>query len=133
MRVVRINDFLGVVAKTEWAAVRAAATLEAKWSDWAGLPDIATLPDFLRQCAVDHDETPVKRGDAEQGDVRRGQARSPRSFDYPYQGHASMGPSCAVADWRPDGLTVWTGSQSTHLFRNDFRGELRSAARKRSA
>jgi CO/xanthine dehydrogenase Mo-binding subunit len=119
VRVVRINDFLGVVAKSEWAAVRAGAALEAKWSDWAGLPDMATLPDFLRQGTVDHDETPVKRGDAVQAMSGAAKHFSAR-FDYPYQGHASMGPSCAVADWRPEGLTVWTGSQSTHLFRNIF-------------
>jgi nicotinate dehydrogenase subunit B len=118
-RVVHINDFLGVVAKTEWAAVRAAATLDAKWSDWTGLPVHADLPQFLRQSAIDHDETPVKRGDAKQ--AMPGAARHfSASFYFPYQGHASMGPSCAVADCRPDSLTIWTGSQSTHLFRNVF-------------
>ena len=30
------------------------------------------------------------------------------------------GPLCAVADFKPDGLTVWTASQSTHLFRVIF-------------
>ena len=64
VRIVRINDFLGVVAKSEWAAVRAAAALEAKWSDWAGLPDLRDSARLLRQGTVDHDETPVKRGDA---------------------------------------------------------------------
>jgi CO/xanthine dehydrogenase Mo-binding subunit len=119
VRVVRVNDFLGVVAKSEWAAVRAAATVEAKWSEWAGLPEMAALADFLRQSTVDHDETPVKRGDAAQA-MRGGSKQFSARFDFPYQGHASMGPSCAVADWRPEGLTVWTGSQSTHLFRNIF-------------
>jgi len=42
------------------------------------------------------------------------------SYYTPYQGHASMGPSCAVADVKPDSITVWTGSQSTHLFRTIF-------------
>jgi CO/xanthine dehydrogenase Mo-binding subunit len=119
VRVVRIQDFLGVVAKTEWAAVRAAATLEAKWSDWDGLPDFAGLPAFLRQSTIDHDETPVKRGDAKQA-MAGGSKHFSASYYFPYQGHASMGPSCAVADWRPGSLTVWTGSQSTHLFRNVF-------------
>jgi nicotinate dehydrogenase subunit B len=119
VRVVRIQDFLGVVAKNEWAAVRAAATLEARWSDWDGLPEFATLPDFLRKSTVDHDETPVKRGDAKQA-MPGGAKQFSASFYFPYQGHASMGPSCAVADWHPDSLTIWTGSQSTHLFRNVF-------------
>jgi CO/xanthine dehydrogenase Mo-binding subunit len=118
-RVVHIQNFLGIVAPTEWAAVRAAAALEARWSEWSGLPGHESLPDFVRQGTVDHDETPVKRGDASQ--AMPGAAKHfSASYYFPYQGHASMGPSCAVADWKPDGLTVWTGSQSTHLFRNVF-------------
>jgi CO/xanthine dehydrogenase Mo-binding subunit len=119
VRVVRVNDFLGIVAKSEWAAVRAAAALQAKWSDAAVLPDITDLSRFLKQSVVDHDESPVKRGDA-QGAMSGGTKRFSAEFYFPYQGHASMGPSCAVADWRPSGLTIWTGSQSTHLFRNIF-------------
>src|SRR5207247_10537641 len=37
----------------------------------------------------------------------------------PFRSHASLGPSCAVADVRPEGATVWTASQSPHaLHRN---------------
>src|SRR5262249_60802242 len=86
VRVVRVQDFLGVAAKTEKAAVRAAATLEATWSEWAGLPEMADLPSFLRKSAIDHDETPVKRGDAKQampGGARPVSARC----DFPDQSH----------------------------------------------
>jgi CO/xanthine dehydrogenase Mo-binding subunit len=117
--VVRINDFLGVVAKTEWAAVRAATSLDAKWSDWAGLPEMATLPESLKKSEIEKDEFPIKRGDAKAA-MPTGVKQFSASYYFPYQGHASMGPSCAVADWRADGLTVWTGSQSTHLFRTVF-------------
>src|SRR5207249_7856625 len=34
---------------------------------------------------------------------------------WPFQSHASMGPACAVADVRADGVTVWTGSQKPHF------------------
>jgi nicotinate dehydrogenase subunit B len=119
VRVVRVNDFLGVVAKTEWAAVRAAQALEAKWSDWSGLPEMAGLPEFLKKSAVEKDEFPIRRGDAKAA-MPAGAKHFQASYFFPYQGHASMGPSCAVADWRPEGLTVWTGSQSTHLFRTVF-------------
>src|SRR6185312_1209032 len=37
VRVIRIESFLGVVAKDEWAAVRAAREIKATWSDWQGL------------------------------------------------------------------------------------------------
>jgi CO/xanthine dehydrogenase Mo-binding subunit len=116
VRVVRIADFLGVVAKTEWAAIRAASTIEAKWSEAAILPDMADIDHVLRQSTIDHDEMPVKRGDVKQA-MAGGTKHFSADYYFPYQGHASLGPSCAVADWRPDSLTIWTGSQSTHLFR----------------
>jgi nicotinate dehydrogenase subunit B len=38
VKVVRVESFLGVVARDEWAAVRAARELKAVWSEWTGLP-----------------------------------------------------------------------------------------------
>ncbi|KAG1256585.1 hypothetical protein G6F68_009713 [Rhizopus microsporus] len=43
-----------------------------------------------------------------------------RSYVWPYQMHASIGPSCAVADFRDGRLTVWTGSQNPHMLRTDL-------------
>jgi len=119
VRVVRIQDFLGVVAKNEWAAIRAAQTLKATWSDWQGLPTTEDLPKAVRASLVDHDEHPVKRGDSGPA-LANGAKHFSASYYTPYQSHASMGPSCAVADVKPDSITVWTGSQSTHLFRTIF-------------
>ena len=39
------------------------------------------------------------------------------TYFWPFQSHASLGPSCAVADIRGDGGTVWTSSQGTHGLR----------------
>jgi nicotinate dehydrogenase subunit B len=39
------------------------------------------------------------------------------TYSWPIQSHASMGPSCAVADISGNGGTVWTASQSTHRLR----------------
>jgi hypothetical protein len=39
------------------------------------------------------------------------------SYRWPIQSHASMGPSCAVADIRASGGTVWTAAQGTHRLR----------------
>jgi CO/xanthine dehydrogenase Mo-binding subunit len=35
-----------------------------------------------------------------------------------------MGPSCAVADYKPDGLTVWSSSQGTHGLRRNLARDL---------
>ncbi len=43
-----------------------------------------------------------------------------RTYVWPYQMHASIGPSCAVADWRGDALTVWSGTQNPFPLRADL-------------
>jgi CO/xanthine dehydrogenase Mo-binding subunit len=49
-----------------------------------------------------------------------------RTYVWPYQLHASIGPSCAVAEWHADaqgqGLsaTVWAGTQNPHVLRADL-------------
>ncbi len=42
------------------------------------------------------------------------------SYFWPMQSHASLGPSCAVANVRADEATVWTASQGTHDNRATF-------------
>src|SRR5205807_2522643 len=48
VRVVRIKDFLGVVAEDEWTCVRAQRALKAQWSEWSGLPEQGRLVDVVR-------------------------------------------------------------------------------------
>jgi CO/xanthine dehydrogenase Mo-binding subunit len=120
VRVIRVENFLGVVAPDEWAAVRAARELKATWSEWQGLPGNDGLERYLRESPVDRDQVIVgkPRGDAKitPAPVRQLSA----TYFWPNQSHASLGPSCALADWRADGLTVWTSSQSTHGQRASF-------------
>ena len=42
------------------------------------------------------------------------------SFFWPAQSHASLGPSCAVAEVRGDSATIWSASQGTHGLRNNL-------------
>ncbi|HYB56988.1 MAG TPA: molybdopterin cofactor-binding domain-containing protein, partial [Alphaproteobacteria bacterium] len=92
-RAVRIEDFLGVVAADEWAAIRAAKALKASWSQGQGLPGSEGLEQHVRASAVDHDETVAKRGDPVAALPRAGRRLAARYF-WPVQSHASMGPSC---------------------------------------
>jgi CO/xanthine dehydrogenase Mo-binding subunit len=115
-RVIRQENFLAVVAKDEWAAVRAARELKTTWSPWQGLPGNAGLERYLREGAVDRDQTLVNQGDSAAA-MAAASKRLSATYFWPCQSHASLGPSCAVADLRGDGLTVWTSSQSTHGMR----------------
>jgi nicotinate dehydrogenase subunit B len=107
VRVVRIESFLGVVAKDEWAAVRAAKEIKATWSEWQGLPESAGLDRHIRQAPVERDQTVTTRGDA------TATKQMSATYYWPFQSHASLGPSCAVAS----GTTVWSATQNPYGLR----------------
>lgn len=115
VKVVRIQDFLGVVADDEWAAVRASRELKASWSGGGGLPGSDGLQRAVRESATEGDETVLHRGDAAQA-LSDAAKKLSATYYWPPQSHASLGPSCAVADVRADGATIWTSSQATHKY-----------------
>ncbi len=121
--VVRIKDFLAVVAEREWNAVRAAKALRARWSGGGGLPGSERVHAAIRTSEIAKDEELIKQGDSA-GTLRGAARKFAASYEWPAQSHASMGPSCAVADFRPDGLTVWSSSQGTHGLRRNLARDL---------
>ncbi len=116
VRVVRIENFLGVVAKDEWAAVRAARELKANWGEGPALPGSEALDVYVRQSAIDRDEAVVNRGNSATALASAAKKLS-ATYYWPNQGHASLGPSCAVADVREGGATVWSSVQASHALR----------------
>ena len=60
-RVVRIKDFLAVVAEREWNAVRAAKALRVRWTGGGGLPGFRARP---RRHAHDRDRQGRELGQA---------------------------------------------------------------------
>ncbi|HLI83476.1 MAG TPA: molybdopterin cofactor-binding domain-containing protein [Bryobacteraceae bacterium] len=119
VRVVRIENFLGVVSPDEWAAVRAARELKANWSEGESLPGNEELERYLRESPVERDQTAPENVSASVIFAPPIKHLSATYF-WPNQSHASLGPSCAIADMRPDGLTVWSSSQGTHGLRISF-------------
>ncbi|MFZ4708714.1 MAG: molybdopterin cofactor-binding domain-containing protein [Zwartia sp.] len=121
--VVVIRDFVGVVAEREEFAELAANTLRVHWKPWAGLPDLTNVEQALRN----NPATPrqlVDEGDVDQALASAAQSMS-RTYIWPYQMHASIGPSCAVAEFKTDStdpfaLTVWAGTQNPHVLRADL-------------
>src|SRR5581483_258406 len=105
VRVIRIESFLAVVAKDEWAAVRAARELKASWSEWQGLPGSTDLDRYVRQAPVGRDQTIANRGDVDAA-FSSASKRLSATYYWPFQSHASLGPSCAVADVKESGATV---------------------------
>ncbi|HZY07275.1 MAG TPA: molybdopterin cofactor-binding domain-containing protein, partial [Ilumatobacteraceae bacterium] len=129
VRVVRVESFLAVVSDDEWAAVRASRELETKWTTWRGLPGHDNLERYLREGVVDRDQVLVNRGpsgpisDGDQSGapleaaLASAQTTMAATYFWPCQSHASIAPSCAVADVRGDAATIWTSSQATYGMR----------------
>ncbi|UVK49573.1 molybdopterin-dependent oxidoreductase (plasmid) [Mesorhizobium sp. AR07] len=116
--VVTIGDFVGVVAAREEHAIEAMQRLKVQWRDAPVVPDLNAPEAALR-----NNRSTIRKL-ADRGDVERalGATAMPmeRTYVWPYQMHGSIGPSCAVADWREDGLTVWSGTQNPFPMRADL-------------
>jgi CO/xanthine dehydrogenase Mo-binding subunit len=112
-KVVRVKDLLAVVADDEWNAVRASRALRAQWSEGTGLPSQSSLVESLRNEPGIVDETLVSKG-APAAQRPDGAKALAATYYWPMQSHASIGPSCAVADVNSESATVWTASQGTH-------------------
>jgi CO/xanthine dehydrogenase Mo-binding subunit len=122
-RVVRIRDFVAVVAGHEWNAIRAARALRLQWNGGGGLPGSDRVHAAIRTTEVARDEQLIRTGDSDTA-LRNAARKFSASYEWPAQSHASMGPSCAVADYKPDSLTVWCSSQGTHGLRRNLARDL---------
>jgi nicotinate dehydrogenase subunit B len=125
-QVVVKGNLVGVVAPTEWEAIKAADQVASgtKWKEWKGLPGHTRLFDFLRRDA-DWKTTRVTKSDKSKGDVAAALAKAPKTlmatYQLPYMKHAPMGPTMAVADARPDGTVyVYTHNQNPQALRGEI-------------
>jgi nicotinate dehydrogenase subunit B len=113
---VRDGSFLGVVAPTDRAALRAAGRVAraAQWRIIPSLPDADDLRGFLL-AAASEDQSVADRpgGDAADTATRTLTAE----FTRPFLAHASVAPSCAIARWDGGSVTVWCHSQGIFLLR----------------
>ena len=96
VRVVVRKDFVGVVAETEFAAVRAARQLKASWKPGPKLPPQASFFEQLKE-QPSHDALEVDSHDVDAHLAAAKQVVRAR-YTYPFQSHGSLGTSCAVAD-----------------------------------
>jgi len=120
VKVVREGNFLGVVAESEWAAIKAAQRLKCTWSKWEGLPEQARLYEHVRATKVEKDEVTSNVGDTASAMAVDGVRKIAATYDFAIQTHGSIGPSCAVAMFKDGQLTSWSASQSTHDLRKQL-------------
>ncbi|WP_175968061.1 xanthine dehydrogenase family protein molybdopterin-binding subunit [Burkholderia sp. BCC0322] len=120
--VVAIGDFVGVVAEREEHAIRAARQLRVTWRPLPALPS-------LDEPAAAIAAAPAKRrvlldeGDVDAARTQPDTITLSRTYAWPFQMHGSIGPSCALADYREPGdgrITVWSGTQNPVSLRYDL-------------
>lgn len=116
VRVVRDGSFVGVLAEREEIALKALAKLRPQWEARDSLPPADGLFEWLKAQPA---ET-VLVEESQSGSARE-PARTVRArYTRPYTAHASIGPSCAVAQWQGGKLHVWTHSQGVYNLRADL-------------
>lgn len=119
VKVVRQNNFLAVVAESEWGAIRASQKLKASWSTWEGLPEQSKLWEYVRATKITKDDVTSNVGDAEKA-LQQAAKRVSGTYSFAIHSHASMGPSCAVADFKDGKLTCWSATQAPHDLRTQL-------------
>lgn len=135
VQVVVEGDFVGVVADREEQAIAAMRALRVQWRTVPPAPELDDLASALRANPSQHralvdlgdvDEAFAAAGTetgtgtgADKGKDKAGTVLR-HSYVWPYQMHASIGPSCAVADFRDGRLKLWAGTQNPHMLRTDL-------------
>jgi CO/xanthine dehydrogenase Mo-binding subunit len=116
--IVRDGNFTGVVSETEDGAEAALKALrkDAVWSAREALPDENGLADWLKSQPAE--STIIDKKTAPDAGITSRTMR--RQYTRPYVAHASIAPSCAMAQWTGDRVHVWTHSQGVYLLRTDL-------------
>jgi CO/xanthine dehydrogenase Mo-binding subunit len=112
VKVVRDGNFLAVLARKEFQAIKAMRALAAaaKWKENARLPKQDDLLSLLTTGLKSQDMTILARSNPSAVGVKTIEA----TYTRPYQSHGSIGPSCAVAQFADGTVTVWTHTQGVY-------------------
>jgi nicotinate dehydrogenase subunit B len=109
-RVVVRKDLVGVVAETQYVVVQAAHQLTVRWNPGPALPQKPASSNTFNQ-QPSRDSLSVNSADVEKqisGAVVRAR------YTHPFQMHGSVGTSRAVAEVKPNQVTVWSATQSVY-------------------
>jgi len=121
--VVHDGNFVGVVAPSAEIASRAVAAIRAEWK---AEPQVSNkeLFETLKKTATEGEDPTGDDSRYEVGSVEKTLAaaehRLKQSYTVAYIAHAPLEPRAALAQWRDDQLTVWTGTQRPFGVRSEL-------------
>jgi nicotinate dehydrogenase subunit B len=119
IKVTRDGLLIGVLAQEEHVLAKAAKKIDAAdlWHGAVEVPGPGAIGAWLKAQPLDTtvilDQQPQSAGVAPAQTFRA-------EFERPYLHHASIGLSCAIAQWNGDALQVWSHSQAIFNLRRDL-------------
>lgn len=129
VKVVRDGDFIAVAAPDRETAANAAEQIKVNWNTQPQ-PSNSELNEVLKKPASKKDEDWQSRVKPKiQGSIDEGLASADQKLEQTYTvayiAHAPLEPRAAIAEWKDDKLTVWTGTQRPFGVRNELSEALR--------
>jgi len=117
---VRDGNFLGIAAEREEQAIKAARALRAsaKWNETPDLPPSA--PELFEHLQKMRSQDSVVNQKIAPAPAGGKVVTHDATYTRPYQAHATMGPSCAVAQVKDGKYMVWTHSQGVFPLRREL-------------
>jgi nicotinate dehydrogenase subunit B len=121
-KIVREGRFTAVLARTEWQSVKALRALQSGGWERVGAPLASTdIRETVRGMHVEDMKIFDYPGPPAPADARTFKV----TYTRPCLMHGSIGPSCAVAQWDGDNVTVWTHTQGVGPLRKSLAEMLR--------
>jgi nicotinate dehydrogenase subunit B len=115
VKVVQRGNFIGVIAEREEQAINAAKILKVEWEEKPSLPRMQDLYDHLR--TISTLDQPLSDDGNVEAAINQSACQLHATYYQPYHAHASIGPSCAVADVRDDQITIWSNTPGPYPLR----------------
>ena len=108
------GSFVGVVAETEWAAIRVSRELKVTWDGPDKMFPTEDIFTYMRSATPKATRVGEKKGDAAAA-LLSAARKLEVTYEWGFQCHSTMDPGCAVADVHPDGVsTIWCGAFKPH-------------------
>jgi len=124
--VVRDGNFLGVAAPSEAAAQRAMAAIHAEWKESPAPTSDKNIFDYLKHNATTDSDSRHEK--TQKGSVSDGLSTAAHklqtAYTVAYIAHAPLEPRAAVAVWRDNKMTIWTGTQRPFAVRTEVANAL---------
>jgi nicotinate dehydrogenase subunit B len=126
--VVHEGDFVGVVAPNQHIAERALQAIRAEWQP-TEQPSSKEIFDYLKNHVTEGQGfgggSNYVEGSMEDG-IKAADHKLQQTYTVAYIAHVPLEPRAALAVWKDDKLTVWTGTQRPFGVRSELAGAFKT-------